>query len=328
MSKTVAQKKITVELLTNLINENNTLGFANIESLPAPQLQRMRFSLKDVMLLVVAKKTLIKKAFEQAKDKPGLNLLIEKMTGMPALVFTKENPFKLAATLKKNKSKAPAKPGQTAPNDIVIPAGPTSFDPGPIISDLGNIGLKTGVENGKVAVKEDSLVAKEGEEISENVANVLAKLGIEPMEVGLNLVAIYDEGTLYDKTVLSVDESHYHDQLRVGITDALALALSLNYVTSDTIKPLLSKAFTQARYLALEHEILSDESIKQWLSQAERVAQQLQHKVPDTPVPQDTIENNSAMSTDAEEKSEDTPSEDSNENSEAEEKKAEEKDNQ
>ncbi|MBI2112759.1 50S ribosomal protein L10, partial [Candidatus Woesearchaeota archaeon] len=35
--------------------------------------------------------------------------------------------------LEKNKSNAPAKPGQVAPKDITVKAGATSFAPGPII---------------------------------------------------------------------------------------------------------------------------------------------------------------------------------------------------
>jgi large subunit ribosomal protein L10 len=38
--------------------------------------------------------------------------------------------------LQKSKSSAPAKAGQTAPNDIYVKAGKTSFAPGPIIGEL------------------------------------------------------------------------------------------------------------------------------------------------------------------------------------------------
>ena len=263
MSKSLKDKQTTVQLLKELIDSHDAIGIANIESLPAPQLQRMRTTLRETMKLVVAKKTLIRKAFEIAEQKPNVKLLLDKMVGMPALLFTTENPFKLASILRKNKSKAPAKTGQLAPNDLIIPAGPTPFGPGPIISDLGSIGLKTGVENGKVTVKAEAVVAKEGEAISENVANVLAKLGMEPMEIGLNLVAVYDAGTLYDKQVLSVDESHYRNQLSQAIKDTLALALSMDYATPETIRLMIVKAFALARSLAIKNEILSDESIKQ-----------------------------------------------------------------
>ena len=45
--------------------------------------------------------------------------------------------------LEKSKSNAPAKPGQTAPSDLVLPAGETPFTPGPMIGELGQLGIKT-----------------------------------------------------------------------------------------------------------------------------------------------------------------------------------------
>ena len=68
------------------------------------------------------------------------------LKGMPALIFTKENPFSLFKTLKKSKTNAPAKANQTAPFDLIVPKGPTSFAPGPVIGELAILGIKSGVE--------------------------------------------------------------------------------------------------------------------------------------------------------------------------------------
>mgnify|MGYP000252813721 CR=1 FL=1 len=77
----------------------------------------------------------------------NMDQLTEKIKGMPALLFSKENPFTLYSILQKNKSPAPAKANQEAPKDIVVSAGPTTFAPGPIISELAEVGIKTKVDN-------------------------------------------------------------------------------------------------------------------------------------------------------------------------------------
>ena len=117
------------------------------------------------------------------------------------VLFSKENPFSLFKVLKKNKSSAPAKAGQKAPKDILVSKGGTNLPPGPMISQLSNVGIKTGVENGKIAIKEDCIVAKEGDEISQPLAEVLTRLEIEPMEIGLNLSAVYENGEILTKSV-------------------------------------------------------------------------------------------------------------------------------
>ena len=47
---------------------------------------------------------------------------------------------------------APAKEGQLAPFDIVVPKGPTPFGPGPIIGELQKIGLPAAIEAGKIGI--------------------------------------------------------------------------------------------------------------------------------------------------------------------------------
>jgi large subunit ribosomal protein L10 len=43
------------------------------------------------------------------------------MEGQPALIFTDMNPFKLYKILEDSKTQAPAKAGNIAPSDIVVP---------------------------------------------------------------------------------------------------------------------------------------------------------------------------------------------------------------
>ncbi|MBI2108408.1 50S ribosomal protein L10, partial [Candidatus Woesearchaeota archaeon] len=179
-------KKEVVSNLVELARKYPIIGVVNMESMPAPQLQNMRAQLRKNAVLTMTKRRIIKIAFQQAaKEKKGLESLNEHLGGMPALIFTNENPFRLSRTLDKSKSPAPAKAGQIAPNDITIHKGPTPFAPGPFIAELSMTGIKSGIEGGKIAIKEDTVVAKKGDKIKPKVAEILLRLGIQPMEVGL-----------------------------------------------------------------------------------------------------------------------------------------------
>jgi large subunit ribosomal protein L10 len=263
-------KKATVKEFTKLILEYPIIGTINMESLPTPQLQTMRSQLRETVLMKMTKRRLIDLAFDEAeKKKPGVAKLKDYMRGMPALLFTKENPFILFKTLQKNKSNAPAKGGQTAPIDIIVKAGSTSFAPGPIISELGGIGIKTGIENGKVAIKEDSLVVKEGEVISANVAGILTRLGIEPMEVGLDVTAVFEDGIVFDKKTLHVDEKEYIDNITMCAKHSFNLAMEAGILTKETTELMVTKAFNEAKSLALSCDILSKDVIAELLSKAQ-----------------------------------------------------------
>ena len=221
-------KKNELNRIKNLLQNYKVIAIADMTSMPSHQLQKLRSQLKNSVLITMTKGRLIKIALRELKSKiNGIDSLEEYVKGMPALLLTNDNPFKLASALRKSKSKAPAKGGQTALNDITVPAGPTPFPPGPIIGELGQVGIKAGIVEGKVAVKEDSVVVREGQIISTQVANIITRLGIEPMEIGINVLAALENGVIYKKDLLSVDESEYINNIKLSITNVINLSVKI-----------------------------------------------------------------------------------------------------
>ena len=271
MAHVAQYKKDTVKQIVDLIVEYPIVGAVNMENLPAPQLQTMRSKLRKDVVMVMTKRRLMKIAIEEAKaKKPGIEQLEKYLLGMPALLFTSGNPFALSKTLRQNKSPAPAKAGQTAPNDIIIPAGPTPFAPGPVIGEFGAIGVKSGVENGKVAVKADTVVAKAGEKVKPKVAELLTRLGITPMEVGLDLTAVFENGIIYQKDLLSVDDKEYLDRLSNASRWSFNLAMFAAYLTKMTTPHLIGKAFNDSKALGRAQNIFEKEVMPDLLAKAHR----------------------------------------------------------
>jgi len=274
--KVAPWKRKKVEELVKLMEEYPIVGVVSMANLPAPPLQKMRARLRETLILTMTKKRLMVLAIEKAKEKKkGIEALKNKLTGMPALIFTRENPFKIFRILKKAKSSAPAKAGQVAPHDITVPAGPTPFSPGPIIGELGSLGIKTGVENGKVAIKEDTVVVRAGEEINQKTAELLTRLGIEPMEVGLDLVAVYEDGSILDRSVLDIDEEEYVSNFMTAAKWAFNLAVEAGYPAAETIPVLIANAHRNAFALAVSQAVASTETIRDILALANSQANAL-----------------------------------------------------
>ncbi|MDA3855210.1 MAG: 50S ribosomal protein L10 [Candidatus Woesearchaeota archaeon] len=237
------RNEVFADKIRTFAKKYSIVGVLDVEGLPAPQFQRIRASLKKNAEVLIVKKNLIKLVLgELEKTYPGIKNLENSMQGIVGLVFTNDNPFTLYKFVKKNKSSAPAKAGSIALGPIVVPAGPTSFAPGPIIGELGAFKIKAGINAGKVEIKEDSPVAKEGDVISGALAAILTRLGIEPMEVGLNIKSIYEDGTIYTRSVLDVDEDAILADMRTLASNAAKLAYGLNYVTKDNISMFIGKA--------------------------------------------------------------------------------------
>ena len=226
----------------------------------------------------MVKKKLVEKILKEAK-RDGVSNLDVYLKEQPAFLFSDSNPFELAKMLTAAKSKAAAKPGDIAPADIMVPAGPTSLPAGPAISELQKAGLPTGVEGGKVAVKKDTIIVKAGEPIKKEVADVLGKLGIEPMEIGLDLLAVWDNGTIYDKAILFVPVEKYLEDLKTGYVYGLNLSVKINYYTKDNINVFLSKGYREGYSLAVKVGYLTKETIGPILAKAQAEAHAIEKLV-------------------------------------------------
>lgn len=255
MKKISQKKKKEVQNLKNLLNQDVYIGIVDLTNLPSAQLQTIRKKLKDQLTIRTAKKSLIKLAIEDLKEsKKGIEKLEEYLSEtIPALLFTKEDPFKIAKLITKNKSKLSARPGQISPKDINIAAGPTKFSPGPIIGELGAAGIKAAIEGGKIVIKQDVHLVKKGDIISQKQADLLAKFDIQPMEIGLNLIVVYENGNLIHKDVLFISETEYIEMIKTAAGEAINLAVYIAHPTNETINIILQKA--EREKIALEKKL-------------------------------------------------------------------------
>jgi large subunit ribosomal protein L10 len=266
-------KKDEVEDIKKNAKAFTLIGLVDMYGIPAQQVQQIRRNLRGKAVIKVTRNTLIKHAFEEmGGDVSGLSKYI---SGHSAMIFTNDNPFKLYKALEKTKTKMAAKAGETAPEDIIIEKGPTSFKPGPIVGELQQAGIPAAIEAGKVRIRETKTVAKKGTVISAKLATVLAKLDIKPMDVGLALQVAYYEDSIYEPSVLAVDETVILGQLQLAGAQAFNLSVNAAIPTKETMAPILIKAVREARGLAIEASIYEKDVIDAIIGKAYREGQAL-----------------------------------------------------
>ena len=253
-------KKEKVAELEDLTNSHEIIGIVNLADIPAKQLQTMRKSLGDNAILKMSRKNFIKIALENS-DKEEVEGLADYLEGQPAMVFTKMNPFKLFKILEDSKTEAPAKAGSIAPADIVVPAGDTSFPPGPILGELQQVGIPAKIDKGSIVVTDDAKIVDEGEEIPKAVADILTKLEIHPMEVGIDLLAVCEGDTIYTADVLAIDEEETIQTLANAYQSAINLSVYAGILNSESAPLLIQKAARDALNLAINANILTSEKI-------------------------------------------------------------------
>ncbi len=281
VARRIPEHKIRkVQELTQLLKEYDTILIADLHKVRAQQLQELRKRFRGKVLFKVVKNTLLRRAIDACKEKKNLEKLKDYLKGSNILLLTRMNPFKLAIELDKTKIKMPARPGDVATSDIVIPAGNTGLPPGPIMSELAAVGIRTRVESGSVWVIKDTVVAKKGDVISEKLAAVLTKLGIKPIEVGLRLKVAYDSGIIIEGDQLLPDVKAEEERIKEAASNAYLLALGIAYEIPEILSRSISIAHRSALSLALAIAYPSPETIKQLLALAASHAEALKRQLP------------------------------------------------
>jgi large subunit ribosomal protein L10 len=272
------EKTERVRQLKSSILEAPLTAVIGIRGVPAAAIQQMRRELRSRgHPMVVAPNSAIRHALElAAEERPSLRPLLDHVTDQTAVLVADENPFALAQQLDRTRSPTPARGGEIAPNDIRVPAGTTSFKPGPIVGELQHAGFPAAIEKGKVVIKKDVTIVKAGQPIPREVAGLLSRMDIKPLEVGLALRALVDRDTFYPPTVLAIDLDAQREEMIRAHRSALALALELAWTTPMTIEALLVRARRQALALAVESAYPTQESIPALFAKAIREAKAIE----------------------------------------------------
>lgn len=263
-----AWKKDEIEEIKKNAGKYTLVGLVDMYGIPAAQVQQIRRNLRGKAVIRVTRNTLIAHALGEIGGK--MTGLSKYVSGHSAMIFTNDNPFKLFRQLEKTKTKMAAKAGETAPQDIVVEKGPTSFKPGPIVGELQQAGIPAAIEGGKVKIRETRTIVKKGAVISPKVADVMIKLDIKPMDVGLALQAAFYQGDVYEPSVLAIDETAILAQIQLAGQQAFNLSVNAAIPTKDTIAPILTKAVREARGLAVEACIYEKDAIDAIIGKAQK----------------------------------------------------------
>lgn len=243
----IPEKKLnTVKELADLIKNKSTVLIASIKNLPASQFQEISKKLRGKAIVKVPKKKLIYKAIDESGNK-NAEKLKEQIDDSVAVLFSEMDAYELAGELLKSKTSSKAKPGQEAPFDIEVEAGPTDLVPGPAISELGALGIQIQIDKGKINIKESKVIAKAGSKISQGAADMMTKLDIKPFSVGFIPLSGFETKTGKLYLEIKIDREGTVNSLREAQGKALVLAVARGYVCKETVKIMVAKAASQEK---------------------------------------------------------------------------------
>tara|TARA_B100001173_G_scaffold304939_1_gene309675 strand:+ start:12478 stop:13494 length:1017 start_codon:yes stop_codon:yes gene_type:complete len=259
--KVASWKPDRVSELKEIVAKDGIVGVVDISGVPAKNMLDMRNSLRGMMTMTMAKKSLIRLAWKEAGlSEENLEKILEGAL-QPCVVHTDSlNCYELFDELEKTRQGRAAKEGEIAPDDIIVEAGPTEFGPGPIVGEFNAVGIPAKIDKGAVAIQKTVTVVNKGDPIEGELGLMLSKLGINPIEIGLILMGVIDEGQVLDSSDLDLDTEGFRSDIISATSGAFNLACNMQWFSSVTMPSLLSKASSEALSVALEAGVVNDET--------------------------------------------------------------------
>jgi len=178
---------------------------------------------------------MIRKAIRgHIENNKNLENLLPHVRGNIGFVFAKDDLPEVKKRLTDLKVAAPAKSGNIAPIDVIVSAGPTGMEPTQT-SFLQALNIQSKITRGQVEIIADVHLIKAGQKVGASEANLLAKLDIKPFSYGLIIKTVYDDGSVYDASVLDKTDNDIITEFQKGVKNVAALSLAIHYPTIASV---------------------------------------------------------------------------------------------
>jgi len=252
-SKT-ARKQAFFSKLVKLLDEYPKIFIVGADNVGSAQMQRIRVGIRGKGVLLMGKNTMIRKAIRgHIENNKALEQLLPLIRGNVGFVFCKDDLQAVKKVITDLKVAAPAKVGVLAPNDVIVPAGPTGMEPTQT-SFLQALNIPSKISRGQVEIINDVHLIKKGQKVGSSESTLLAKLDIKPFQYGLVIFNVYDEGSIYDLSVLEKTDQDILDRFAAGVKNIAAISLAIGLPTVASVPHSIIRGYKKVLSVALATE--------------------------------------------------------------------------
>jgi len=170
--------------------------------------------------------------------------MLEMVEGNIGFVFvpSNEDVGKVRDEITSERQQTAAKAGVIAPDDVIVPAGPTGQDPSQT-SFFQALDIQTKINRGQVEIVSDVRLVTKGEKVNRSAAELLVMLNIKPFYYGITVHHIYQNGDVFPADVLDISSADIAMAFNSAVREVAALCLALNYPTAASVPHSIMDAY-------------------------------------------------------------------------------------
>jgi len=256
MSRIIVPRKVEYAIQLNNYLDNYsqamTICVTNVGS-KTIAIQRKKLRGRNIHILM-GKNTIIRKVLNVRAERleaagntaaaaQALKML-DMVEGNIGFVFipSDQDVGKIREEITSSRVQTAAKAGVDAPDDVVVPAGPTGQDPSQT-SFFQALDIQTKINRGQVEIVSEVRLVTKGTKVTRSAAELLVMLNIKPFYYGITIHHIYANGDVFPADVLDISSSDIASAFNNAVREVAALCLALNYPTAASLPHSIMDAY-------------------------------------------------------------------------------------
>jgi len=257
--KTIVNKKEKkaeyFDKLYKLLQNYGRILIVLCDNIGSAHMQKIRRELRGQAVLLMGKNTMIRKVIRNHIDEhPEWESLLSWITGNIGLVFTNDPDIKKIRDIcLATKVPAAAKAGIKAPSDVIIPKGITTLEPTKT-SFLQALNIASKINKGTIEILQDVSLIKKGDKVGSSESTLLQMLDIRPFQYGLQMIAVYEEGSTADASTMEMTDDVILSKFSVGIANLASVAMAIHFPTVASFPHIVMSGFKNLLSISLGTE--------------------------------------------------------------------------
>jgi len=248
--------------LIGLLEQYNKILLVSCDNIGSNHMQKIRISIRGKAVLLMGKNTMMRRAIRQNLNRnPQWEVLLPHIKGNIGFVFTNFDLVETKNLLLGSRVPAVAKANAVAPDDVIVPKGPTTLEPTKT-SFLQALNIATKINRGTIEILNDLVLIKKGDKVGSSEAALLQMLDIKPFSYGLIITQIYDGGAVYGLEVLDMTDADILGRFMAGLGRLTALSLGAHFPTVTTFPHVVLNAYKNLLAVALGTDYVFEQASK------------------------------------------------------------------
>ncbi|ADM11840.1 60S acidic ribosomal protein P0 [Encephalitozoon intestinalis ATCC 50506] len=227
------RKEQVYEKARRLFGTYTRFALVGIENVESTQLKNIKKGWGEDVEFLMGKNSAIKRAVASLEN-PKLSSILELIKGDVCFVFFKGDVRDVKKAIDDNVREACAKVGNIAQKDVWVENCITGMTPDKT-SYFQVLGIATKITKGKVEIISPYKVLSVGDKVGPSQANLLGMLNIKPFSYKMVMHQVYEDGVIYDSSLIDIGTEDIVSSLRSAISSIAAISLGAEIITQASM---------------------------------------------------------------------------------------------